>query len=107
MAQTAAGDLHDLVKWHEARNVALVAEVVYRSALDRRESREQFYREDYPMTDPDWFCWHGVSSTGEGLRFDRQAFPSEGMRFFPKHQQSGLGPIGVIMSAKHQTTKAD
>ena len=107
MAQTAAGDLHDLVKWHEARNVALVAEVVYRSALDRRESREQFYREDYPMTDPDWFCWHGVSSTGEGLRFDRQAFPSEGMRYFPQHRQSGLGPIGVIMSAKHQTTKAN
>ena len=107
MAETAAEDLHDLVKWHEARNVALVAEVVYRSALDRKESREQFYREDYPMTDPDWFCWHGVRSTGEALRFDRQAFPTEGMRFFPQRQQSGLGPIGVIMSAKSQTMKAD
>ncbi len=104
--QTAAGDLHDLVKWHEARNVSLNAEIVYRSALDRTESREQFYREDFPMTDPGWFCWHGVKSTGEGLAFDKQAFPQEGARFLPEHQHSGLGPIGAIMSAKHQPAKA-
>ena len=104
--ETAASDLHDLVKWHEARNVSLNAEVVYRSALDRTESREQFYREDFPVTDPDWFCWHGVKSTGGGFSFDKQAFPQEGARFLPKHQQSGLGAIGVIMSKKHQPAKA-
>ena len=47
-----ADDLHDLVKLHEARNVATCSGVVYRSALDRTESREQFFREDFPMTDP-------------------------------------------------------
>ena len=107
MDQTQAQDLHDLVKWHEARNVALNAQIVYRSALDRTESREQFYREDYPMTDPDWFCWHGVRSTGEGLAFDKQPFPQEGARFFPQGQASGLGPIGVIMSAGRQSEKGE
>ena len=103
---TAARDLHDLVKWHEARNVSLNAEVVYRSGLDRKESREQFYREDFPMTDPGWFCSHGVTSTGHGFAFDKQGFPTEGMRFFPRGEQSGLGPIGAIMSAQHQPGKA-
>ncbi len=107
MDHTRAQDLHDLVKWHEARNVALNAQIVYRSALDRTESREQFYREDFPMTDPDWFCWHGVRSAGEDFVFDKQAFPQEGARFFPQKQESGLGPIGVIMSAQSQSTGAD
>jgi len=103
--ETAAGDLHDLVKWHEARNVSLNAEVVYRSGLDRKESREQFYREDFPMTDPSWFCSHGVTSTGQGFAFDKQGFPQEGVRFKPQGGQSGLGPIGAIMSAQHQPAK--
>jgi succinate dehydrogenase/fumarate reductase flavoprotein subunit len=100
MDQTRAEDLHDLVKWHEARNVSLNAQAVYRSALDRTESREQFYREDHPMTDPDWFCWHGVSSSGADFVFDKQPFPQDGVRFPPPPQHGGLGPIGVIMSAK-------
>src|SRR3954471_24262767 len=47
VSQTAdacrADDLHDLVKLHEARHVATCSGVVYRSALDRTESREQFF----------------------------------------------------------------
>lgn len=98
-AVTRADDLHDLVKWHEAVNVTQNAEVVYLSALDRTESREQFFRQDHPETDPDWFCWHGVERRPDGIRFDRQDFPMEGVRFRPKAVESGLGPIGKIMGA--------
>jgi succinate dehydrogenase/fumarate reductase flavoprotein subunit len=97
--ETRAQDLHDLVKLHEATNVAQNAEIVYRSALDRTESREQFFREDHPMTDPSWFCWHGAELTADGLRFDRRPFPTEGVRFTPEEDETGVGPIGKIMGA--------
>lgn len=97
---TSARDLHDLVKLHEARNVALNAEVVYRSALDRTESREQFFREDFPMTDPSWFCWHGVTMARDGMVFDREAIPLDGAGLKPREPESGLGMIGQIMQRR-------
>jgi succinate dehydrogenase/fumarate reductase flavoprotein subunit len=98
-----AYDLHDLVKLHEARNVATCAGVVYRSALDRTESREQFFREDYPMTDPAWFCWHGATLSRDGqVVFDRASFPTEGARFVQREPDAaGLGPIGAIIRGEH------
>lgn len=98
-----ANDLHDLVKLHEARNVAVCAGVVYRSALDRTESREQFFREDHPMTDPAWFCWHGATLNRDGkVIFDRQDFPTDGARFTPPPpEQPALGPIGAIIRGEH------
>ena len=95
--EVAAKDLHDLVKVHEARNVAECAGAVYRSGLNRTESREQFFREDYPMTDPDWFCWHGIRRSEKGIVFERLPFPTEGVRFPIQNLESGLGPIGAII----------
>jgi succinate dehydrogenase/fumarate reductase flavoprotein subunit len=92
-----AEDLHDLVKVHEARNVAECAGAVYRSGIDRTESREQFFREDYPMTDPSWFCWHGIRRGDDGFVFERLAFPTEGVRIPIKNEETGLGPIGAII----------
>jgi succinate dehydrogenase/fumarate reductase flavoprotein subunit len=98
-----AVDLHDLVKLHEARNVAACSGLVYRAALDRTESREQFFREDFPMTDPAWFCWHGARLGGDGaVTFDRSPFPTQGMRFTPRlPTETGLGPIGAIIRGEH------
>lgn len=39
----------------EARNMALVAEAVFRAALARQESRGGHEREDYPRESPEWF----------------------------------------------------
>ena len=86
------------------RNVATCSGVVYRSALDRTESREQFFREDFPMTDPAWFCWHGATLSRDGnVVFDRQAFPTEGVRFTPDTPEAvALGPIGAIIRGEHE-----
>jgi succinate dehydrogenase/fumarate reductase flavoprotein subunit len=102
-AQARAADLHDLVKLHEARNVADCAGVVYQAALDRTESREQFYREDYPETDPDWFCWHGVRLTEHGLAFDRAPIPLAGAKFQPVGEIKGKSPIAAIFSGETET----
>ena len=104
--EIAAADLHDLVKLHEARNVSECAATVYRSALDRTESRDQFFREDYPMTDPSWFCWHGIRRAAAGAIMERLPFPVEGVRFPIKNDQSGLGPIGAIILGE-QPDKGD
>lgn len=67
-----AGSLHDLVKLHEARNIAENARLIYAAANDRTESREQFYRSDYPYIDDDnWYCLHGVTRTPDGDCFER------------------------------------
>ncbi len=73
---TTATDVHALVKVHEARNIAENARLIFAAALDRTESREQFYREDYPDTDDaHWFCLHTVTREAGGRHFERRAIP--------------------------------
>ncbi|MDP2743927.1 MAG: FAD-dependent oxidoreductase [Dehalococcoidia bacterium] len=53
-----AADVHELIKANEARNYALLAEAVYRCALERQESRLSHYREDFPYRDDiNWLKW--------------------------------------------------
>jgi len=57
-----AKDGHALFQCHEARAMALCAEMTYASALMREESRGWHYREDFPERDDQtWlkhsFCW--------------------------------------------------
>ena len=97
--RAGAADVHDLVKLHEARNIAECARLVYLSALDRTESREQFYREDFPETDDEeWFCWHGLMNTANGPSFDRQRIPFEKFPLQPPRKRPRhLSPIAAIM----------
>jgi succinate dehydrogenase/fumarate reductase flavoprotein subunit len=53
-----AKDGHGLGKCHEARAMAVCAEMTLRSALMRMESRGFHYREDYPKRDDkNWLKW--------------------------------------------------
>ncbi|MBI4317384.1 MAG: FAD-binding protein, partial [Chloroflexi bacterium] len=56
--EISAPNPHDLVKANEARNYAQCAELVFRAALERKESRGQHYREEYPYRDDaNWLKW--------------------------------------------------
>ena len=46
-----SADVHELVKVHEMRNFLLGCRLVYRAALERRESRGRHVRTDYPYRD--------------------------------------------------------
>src|SRR5262245_30589842 len=98
-----ARHLHDLVKLHEAASVAENARMVYTASLDRTESREQFYREDYPETDnSNWFCWHGVTRTASGPVFDRQRIPVELLPFSAVLKtKKQVSPIHAIFSGEY------
>lgn len=99
LASSPASDTHDLVKFYEARNMVDGSLVVYRSALDRTESRETFYREDFPSTDDiSWFCWHQATRTRQGLRFSRQRIPLERFALQPSAEPGVyLSPISAMM----------
>jgi succinate dehydrogenase / fumarate reductase flavoprotein subunit len=56
--ESYAKDAHGLGKYHEARAMAVCAEMTFRSALMRTESRGFHYREDYPKRDDkNWLKW--------------------------------------------------
>jgi succinate dehydrogenase/fumarate reductase flavoprotein subunit len=63
------GDSAFNLEWGEAINLAnltIVAEMVTRSALYRRESRGAHYRSDMPASDPQWLKRIRVVSDGHG-----------------------------------------
>jgi L-aspartate oxidase len=61
LGRIAMGQLSDVttsfdrvLRWSEARNLLLVAQLVALAALDREESRGAHYREDFPNPLPEW-----------------------------------------------------
>jgi succinate dehydrogenase/fumarate reductase flavoprotein subunit len=99
LGESHAEDLHELVKYFEARNVIDSARIQCRLAIDRTESRESFYREDYPETDDsEWFCWHGATRTQHGDVFDREPIPIERYQLQPPAARpKQLSPIAAMM----------
>ncbi len=53
-----AVDPHQLMKANEARNMAIITEIIISASLMRKESRGTFFREDYPtQNDNEWLKW--------------------------------------------------
>jgi len=58
LARVGAGDFHDLARYHAAESMAMAAELTFRAALMREESRAGHFREDFPnRDDKNWFKW--------------------------------------------------
>ena len=84
LPQAAAKDSHYLVAAHDARNMALSAELFYRTALTRKESRGWFIREDYPeRDDADWLKWVCAEPDGDGMRIWTEDVPVGDYKFQP------------------------
>src|SRR5208337_133143 len=80
----SAASPHDLVRLHETRNLVLCAELYLRASLERKESRECHYREDYPQTDNEhWLKWILYNKGGDGspsVSFERVPLESYPLR---------------------------
>ena len=84
LPQVAAKDPHYLVAAHDARNMALSAELFYRTALTRKESRGWFIREDYPeRDDAEWLKWVCAEPEGDGMRIWTEDVPVGDYQFQP------------------------
>ena len=62
-----AMDGHELIKAVETRNMVLLAEMIVRSALLRKESRGCHFREDYPQKNDEQFKrWSYIQKGDKG-----------------------------------------
>ncbi len=96
LPQVKAKDIHDLVKANEARNFVPLAEIYYRCAQERKESRCGQYREDYPYRDDiDWLKWIIVRRDGKGMALSFEPVPLEDYPFKPAQRLRIPAPIPV------------
>jgi succinate dehydrogenase/fumarate reductase flavoprotein subunit len=71
-----AKDLHYLSKCHEVQSMALCAELTFRAALMRAESRGFHFREDFPeRDDKNWLKWIIVKQDGGKMKLSTQPIP--------------------------------
>lgn len=71
-----AKDLHYLSKCHEVRSMMLCAELTFRAALMRSESRGFHFREDFPeRDDKNWLKWIILKQDGGKMKLSTQPIP--------------------------------
>ena len=89
LPQVTAKDPHYLVAAHDARNMALSAELFYRTALTRKESRGWFIREDYPeRDDAEWLKWVCAKPEGDDMRIWTEDVPVADYQYQPTAERS-------------------
>jgi succinate dehydrogenase/fumarate reductase flavoprotein subunit len=82
-----AEDPHELVKAHETANMALVAELFLRASLERKETRGDHYREDFPKTDnKNWLKWINIIKDMQGKpHLETETVPLASYRYQPEN----------------------
>ncbi|HVP76279.1 MAG TPA: succinate dehydrogenase/fumarate reductase flavoprotein subunit, partial [Thermodesulfobacteriota bacterium] len=76
-----AKDGHGLGKCHEAKSMALCAEMTLRAALMRTESRGSHFREDHPERDDrNWVKWIIIKKKEEKMVLSTEPVPIEKYR---------------------------
>lgn len=101
-------DVHSLLKVHELRTAIDIYQLVYRSMLDRTESRESFYREDYPYTDDyEWMCWHVAVKTDEGIVFTKEPIPFERFKYQPPPPERKLSSVAAVFKGVYEHATYD
>ena len=76
-----AKDGHSLGKCHEAKSMALCAEMTLRAALMRTESRGSHFREDHPERDDrNWLKWIIIKKKEEKMVLSTEPVPIEKYR---------------------------
>lgn len=100
-----APDIHELVKAYDAESGFFTLRLCLISGQDRTESREMFYREDYPETnDEEWFCWHTLHLSKDGIVLGKQRIPIEQFPYKPPTRDHRLSPIAALMQGVHVAT---
>jgi succinate dehydrogenase / fumarate reductase flavoprotein subunit len=75
---------HDLGKCHEAKSMALCAEMTFRAALMRTESRGSHFREDYPeRDDKNWLTWIIVKQEAGKMVISTEPVPIDNYKIKP------------------------
>jgi succinate dehydrogenase/fumarate reductase flavoprotein subunit len=79
-----AKDYHYLSKCHEVRSMTLCAELTFRAALMRSESRGFHFREDFPEhDDKNWLKWIIIKQDEDEMKLSTQQIPIDKYKFQP------------------------
>ena len=88
LPEIRAADPHELVKYHEAESMTLCAEMVFRAALFRTETRGVHMREDYPdQDDANWLKWTVIQKDGDKMALSTEPVPLSRYKFKPEGYQ--------------------
>lgn len=90
--------VHELAKALKIRNVVQLGEASALAARERRESRIEHYRADYPYMDNDNYAkWVIVSGTGDDMHAELMDIPFDRYRFKPEAGiVDRLAPAGSV-----------
>ena len=78
-------DVHELAKTLKIRNVIALGQAQALAARERRESRIEHYRADYPyMDNKNYAKWVVVSGTGDNMRAELLDIPFERYKYRPE-----------------------
>ncbi len=78
-------DVHELVKCVKVRNIVPLAEAEAMAALERRESRIEHYRDDYPLMDnKNWLKWITVKGISDEMHLEIEDIPLEKWKYRPE-----------------------
>jgi succinate dehydrogenase / fumarate reductase flavoprotein subunit len=84
LPKLVAKDGHGLLKCHEIKSMAVCAEITFRAALARTESRGWHYREDYPKRDDkNWLKWVIVKQKDGKVAVSTEPVPIGKYKFKP------------------------
>jgi succinate dehydrogenase/fumarate reductase flavoprotein subunit len=84
LSRVSAADFHDLARYHSAESMVMAAELTYRAALMREESRAGHFREDFPKRDDkNWFKWITIQQQDGAPRLDTLPVPLEKFKLKP------------------------
>ena len=84
LPQLTAKDLHYLSKCHEVKSMVLCAELTFRSALLREESRGSHFREDFPnRDDKNWLKWVVIKQDSGKMKLSTQPIPIDKYKIKP------------------------
>ncbi len=71
-----AKDMHEVMRCHEAKSMALSGEIQYKAALMRTETRGGHIREDYPeRNDATWRKWIEIKKDSDRMKLWTTAVP--------------------------------
>ncbi|MBI4334364.1 MAG: FAD-binding protein [Chloroflexi bacterium] len=94
----AAPDWHEVTRANEFGNFLQCAELVFRGALERQESRQSHYREEYPYRDDiNWLKLIVMRRADEGLTIRYEPIPLDKWTVRPRARVKIAHPVQMFI----------
>ncbi len=98
MPAMSVPDYHELTRANEFKNFIQCCELVFRASLERQESRQSHYREDYPyLDDANWLKLIVMRREGIRISIRHEPIPVERWAVKPERQGKIAHPVQMFI----------